>query len=193
MSCACPAVMRIRLSRSAMFAVSCASWACRCESWRGFCEGVVLTREVGVWERGRLDILCVAVLFGVRRLDWVAMCIRCFVDCICWGRTRRWGDVMALPRRNGAWRSGSLHHSSPIYFVHHDDCSYPLTRQTVSTQDISDQDGDPTSCPPVDHDRCRRSRYYGRNDLWSATQERRGCHTGTSSFLNVSVEGNVRR
>lgn len=45
MSCAWPAVMRIRLSRSAIFAVNWASWACRCESWRGFCEGTLLMRE----------------------------------------------------------------------------------------------------------------------------------------------------
>lgn len=46
MSCAWPAVIRIRLSRSAIFAVNWASWACRCESWRGFCEGTLLMREV---------------------------------------------------------------------------------------------------------------------------------------------------
>jgi hypothetical protein len=48
MSCACCAVMRIKLSRSAMFAVSCASCDCRCEIWRGFCEGIVLIRDVDV-------------------------------------------------------------------------------------------------------------------------------------------------
>lgn len=50
---ACTAVMRNRFSKSAMFAVSWASWECRWESWRGFCEeGAVLMREpvlVGRW------------------------------------------------------------------------------------------------------------------------------------------------
>ncbi|KAH8624397.1 hypothetical protein IG631_21136 [Alternaria alternata] len=59
MSCAWPAVIRIRLSRSDIFAVNCASCACRCESWRGFCDGTVLRREppAGVWERGIPDIV----------------------------------------------------------------------------------------------------------------------------------------
>ena len=41
-----------------MFAVSCASCACRCDSCRGFCEGTVLRREeLGFWVRGILDIV----------------------------------------------------------------------------------------------------------------------------------------
>lgn len=49
--------MRTKLSRSAIFAVNCASWACKWESCRGFCEGTVLRRELaGALERGRFDM-----------------------------------------------------------------------------------------------------------------------------------------
>jgi hypothetical protein len=78
-SCACCAVMRIKLSRSAMLAVSCASCDCRCEIWRGFCDGMVLMREVEVWGRELLDI------FSLERdegLWMVGRWVQCWVVCL---------------------------------------------------------------------------------------------------------------
>jgi len=58
MSCAWPAVMRIRLSRSDRLAVNCASCACRWDSWRGLWDGTALTREfAAAWERWGFDMV----------------------------------------------------------------------------------------------------------------------------------------
>jgi hypothetical protein len=77
MPSACTAVMRRRFSISLIFAVNCASCACRCESWR------VLEAEVGTVDNR--EVLWVCVWPGVRGLSDIFA----FYERIRWFRMRR--------------------------------------------------------------------------------------------------------
>jgi hypothetical protein len=70
-----------------MFAVNCASCACRCDSCRGFCEGTVLRREE-LCERALWDIFSgrVRVVVEDGRAGWVAGLLGCVSVFCCGGK-----------------------------------------------------------------------------------------------------------
>ena len=114
MSCACLAVIPTKLSRSAMLAVNCASWACRCDIWRGFWEGAVLRRED---ERGRFDMFpsrkWITVGRSLLRKVWAPLL---FV--VGWSRA---GNADAVGSRGGPDLAGTRNSSAlrASYFVLH--------------------------------------------------------------------------
>jgi hypothetical protein len=116
MSCAWPAVIRTRLSRSAMFAVNWASCACRCDSCRGFCEGAVLRREE-LCERALWDIFRGEYGWLSRTAERVELlgcwaALRCFVVVGKAGNRRVEAEI---PAANGPWRAVLFRRSCCVF------------------------------------------------------------------------------
>jgi hypothetical protein len=103
MPSACTAVMRRRFSISLIFAVNCASRACRCESWR------VLEAEVGTVDNR--EVLWVCVWPGVRGLSDIFA----FYERIRWFRMRRFTVIEIKPCKRSTIVSVDIERKSVVY------------------------------------------------------------------------------